>query len=398
MSNLILGMVFHGEYPTHPRIENQALHLISEGVEVHLFCVSYNKETTGKELHKGIHIHRYYLPSWMYKMSALAYTISIYHRLIKPKIQEFIADSKADVIHLHNMYLAQPVFELNDKFNLPVVLDLHENVPEIMKFYPHIQKGIGKYIINPNTWKRKEEQFIIACSKVIVVTNDAKLEIEQRTEIDTKKTLILPNFTNPSFIKIEYNQQLSDRFKDYFKVLYIGDTGNRRGIESVIKAIPIIIEEIPHFKLIVVGSSRNDGELFDLAKKMNVLEYVSFEGWQQEERLPDYIHLCDIGICPLLRNIHHDTTYANKLFQYAAHGKPILASDCTSQKHLIESEKWGLVHEANNGNDFTQQLIKLYKDPQLRSQLGTNGADSIQSKYNFISSAFGKRFYLALLD
>ncbi|MEP2025930.1 MAG: glycosyltransferase family 4 protein [Reichenbachiella sp.] len=396
MKKPVIGMVFHGEYPTHPRIENQALHLISEGMEIHLFCVTYNQMDTLEENYKGIHIHRYYLPRWMYKLSALAYTIPFYHWLMQSHLKSFIASSQADILHVHNMNLAQAVFHLNKKYNLPIVLDLHENVPEIMKFYPHLQSGLGKLLIKPSQWKKKEEDFIRKSDRVIVVTNDAKEEIESRVGIASDKILVLPNFTNDSFKKPTYDKTLAERFTDKFNVLYIGDTGVRRGLESVIKAIPKLTDNVPNLNLIIVGSSSNDNELIKLIKNEGVENYVSLEGWQSENILPDYVHLCDVGICPLLRNLHHDTTYANKLFQYAMLGKPILASDSTAQKNLIESESWGLIHQANDSADFAKQLKKLYADTELRTRLGLNGEKSIQEKYNYNSSDFGKTFYNTL--
>ncbi|WP_420580822.1 glycosyltransferase family 4 protein [Reichenbachiella sp.] len=396
-SELVIGMVFHGEYPTHPRIENQALFLISEGIEIHLFCVTYQKQRAGVEIYKGIHVHRYYCEKWMYKLSALAYSIPLYHLLMNKKLADFISKSNPDIVHLHNMYLAEPVFKITAKRNIPVVLDIHENVPEIMKFYPHLQKGLGKLLIKPSVWKRKEEEFIIKSDGIIVVTSDAKEELEQRTGVGSSKTLVLPNFTDPSFVKKEYNAALQDRFKGYFKAIYIGDTGKRRGIESVIRAIPEILKEISNFHLIVVGASNNDESLHALSVQMKVASHISFEGWQSEQILSDYIHLADIGICPLLRNVHHDTTYANKLFQYAMLGKAILASDCPAQKNLIENEKWGLIHKSDNPTDFTKQCIELYSNTPLRKKFGENGAQAIANKYNYPSSKFGKTYYQKLI-
>ncbi|SMD32389.1 Glycosyltransferase involved in cell wall bisynthesis [Reichenbachiella faecimaris] len=396
MQKTIIGMIFHGEYPTHPRIENQALHLISEGAEIHLFCVTYQKKKAGMVVHKGINVHRTYLPNWMYKLSALAYTFPLYHRLMSSHLKQFIQNSKAQTLHLHNMNLAQPVFDINQSAKLPIVLDLHENVPEIMKLYPHLQKGLGKFLINPVVWKKKEQEFIKRSAAIIVVTNEAKEEVLSRVEIDDSKILVLPNFTDDSFIKPEYDKSLAARFKSKFNMLYIGDTGVRRGLESVMKAIPLLINDISNLNLIIVGSSSNDENLRVLMQKEGVENFVSVEGWQSENLLADYVNVAHVGLCPILRNLHHDTTYANKLFQYARLGKPILASNSTAQKNLIESESWGLIHEANDPEDFAKQLKKLYLDETLRTQLGQNAAKSIRKKFNYSSSEFGIEFYQEL--
>ena len=53
----------------------------------------------------------------------------------------------------------------NKKYDLPTVLDLHDNLPEVMKLYPHLQKFPGKQLISPQKWKKKEEEFIAKADK-----------------------------------------------------------------------------------------------------------------------------------------------------------------------------------------------------------------------------------------
>ena len=71
----------------------------------------------------------------------------------------------------------------NKKFELPTVLDLHENRPEIMKHYPHLQKFPGNILINPKKWKQKEEDFVKKFTKVIVVTQESKSELLSRVHV-----------------------------------------------------------------------------------------------------------------------------------------------------------------------------------------------------------------------
>ncbi len=393
MSKIKVGMIFHGEYPPHPRIENQALHLINNNVDVYLYCITYKKSNTGYSVYKGIKIIRTYFPKIIYQLSALAYSFPLYHWVMQKQIAAFIIKNNIDYLHVHNMVIAQTVYKLNKKFRLPLVFDIHENIPEIMKYYPHLKTFAGKLLINPKKWKTKESGFIARANKVIVVTEDAKKEIIERTNIPSKKIKVLPNFTNVSFLKETYDKGIKSKFTDRFKVLYIGDTGNRRGLISVVKSVKYLKDHIPNLAIIIVGKSKDDTELKQAILKENASTFVSLEGWQKEDLLPDYVHIADIGICPILRNEHHDTTYANKLFQYAMHGKAILASDCPSQANLILKEQWGLIHKANDPQDFAEKLLRLYNNKQERERFGSNGQLSIKNKYNFDSSNFNQSFY-----
>lgn len=396
MEKIRVGMIFHGAYPPHPRIENQALHLIKNNVEVFLFCITYRKKEATNTKYKGINLIKVYFPHIVYRLSALAYSFPFYHWIISNQVQIFVKKNKINRLHIHNMVIAQVVFKLNKKLKLPIVFDIHENIPEIMKHYPHLKTATGKLLINPNTWKRKETEFIFKADKVIVVTNDAKDEIVKRVKISKNKIKVLPNFTNDSFRKKSYSKKISSKYLDKFKVIYIGDTGQRRGLISVVKSVKFLKDTIPNLAIIIVGKSKDDVELQQEIINENASQYVFLEGWQQEDLISDYINMADVGICPILRNLHHDTTYANKLFQYALLSKPILASDCPAQANLILNEQWGIIHKANDEKDFANQLLFLYNNHKQRLQFGTNGEKSIANKYNFDGSKFNGAFYQGL--
>lgn len=396
MGKIRVGMIFHGEYPPHPRIENQALNLIDNNVEVFLFCLTYNINEEVEKKYKGINLVKVYYPRFVYQLSALAYTFPLYHWIVRNKIYQFIKKYKIEYLHVHNMVIAQTVFELNKKFKLPVVFDIHENLPEIMKYYPHLKTRMGKLLINPKKWKAMEEKFIAKADKVIVVTEDAKVEVILRTKTTKEKVKVLPNFTNPNFLKATYDPIIINKYSGKFKVLYIGDTGERRGLISVVRSIKFLKETIPNLAIIIVGKSKDDTELQKEIINEKASSFVFLEGWQKESTLSDFVHMSDIGICPILRNLHHDTTYANKIFQYAMHGKAILASDCPSQAKLINENKWGLIHEAGNAEDFANKLLELYNNEEERIQFGTNSKKSIVTKYNFESNNFNSEFYKKL--
>jgi glycosyltransferase involved in cell wall biosynthesis len=83
----------------------------------------------------------------------------------------------------------------------------------------------------------------------------------------------------------------------------------------------------------------------------------------------------------LLRNVHHDTTYANKIFQYMALGKPLVVSDCTAQANLIEGEACGLIHMANNPESLANCIAELFHDPAKALKLGLNGKRAVSERW-----------------
>jgi len=376
-----IGMILDKTFPPDPRVENEAISLIENGHEVFLFCLKYDKKL-GNEVINKIKVKRYQSDKLAYKLSALAYTIPFYTYLMKWKIKHFLKENKIEAIHIHDMRIAEAVFKANQKGNLPIVLDLHDNMPEIMKLYAHLQKFPGKQLISPKKWKLKEEEFISRATKVITVSQEFIDEVVERTHISKDKIVLVPNTVHQSFYKEAIIDNLIvDNYKNDFVILYLGDTGLRRGLQTAIDSLVILKEKIKNVKLVIVGKSSTDKILHKQVIDLKLENYVDFKGWQNVTTFPSYIVASSVCISPLHRNIQHDVAYANKLFQYMSFSKPVLVSNATAQKNLIEKTISGLVHLEKDAQDFSEKILQLYKSKKLRDVMGNNGKRFVDEEF-----------------
>ncbi|MDZ7613603.1 MAG: glycosyltransferase family 4 protein [Flavobacteriaceae bacterium] len=378
-----IGMILDKTYPPDPRVQNEAITLLKNGHEVFLFCLQYGGQDA-YEKSEGLEIFRYRSNRFIYKSSALAYTIPVYTHIMAKKIRDFIKRSRIEAIHVHDMVVAGAAFAANKNFSLPIVLDLHENRPEIMKEYPHLKKVPNKYLISPDQWKKAEGEFIKKSYKTIVVTQEAKIEILKRNLAGDGQIVVVPNTVLSSFYEdYSVDQNLLNRYKEKFVILYIGDTGLRRGLMTAIKALPELRSKIKNIRLVIVGTSSADEILQNKVRDLGLNDVVDFEGWKDALLFQSYILASAVCISPLLKNLHHDTTYANKIFQYMALAKPLLVSDVTAQKNIVQEAGCGLVHEAGNAENFVKNILTLYHDPKEMENLGEQGRKFIRQKFNW---------------
>jgi glycosyltransferase involved in cell wall biosynthesis len=374
-------MILDKTFPPDPRVENEAIALIEAGHQVFLFCLRYNNESVSELIYE-IQVKRYLSNNVEYKLSALAYTFPFYSKVMSKKITHFLIENKIEAIHIHDIRIAEAVFKANANLNLPTVLDLHDNIPEVMKLYPHLRKFPGKVLISPKKWKQKEEEFIAKVNAVISVSDEFIDEVINRTDIDRSKIKLVPNTVRSSFYKdAKLNKEIIDRYRDNFVILYLGDTALRRGLQTAIGAVKELRSTISNLKLVIVGSSTTDSVLEKQVLDLDLDDFVDFEGWQDVQLFPSYILASDICISPLQRNVQHDVAYANKLFQYMSFAKPVLVSNAIAQKNLIMKIESGLIHQEKNSKDFTQKVLKLYNNSELREELGQNGKDFIENEF-----------------
>lgn len=377
-----IGMILDKTFPPDPRVENEAVALINAGHQVFLFCLKYDDNQLYKEIINGIEVCRYNSNKLEYKLSALAYTIPVYTNKMASKIKKFIETEKVETLHIHDIRIAEAVFKANQSFKLSTVLDLHDNMPEVMKFYPHLQKFPGKYIISPKKWKVKEEEFIQKADKVVTVSPEFVKEVIDRTKIIESKIVLVPNTIRASFYKeAVLEQKIIDRYRDNFVILYLGDTHLRRGLQTAISAVKKLSKKIPNVKLVIVGTNTTDVVLKQQVKELGVASFVDFEGWQNVSLFPSYIQASAICISPLHRSIQHDVAYANKLFQYMSFAKPVLVSNAIAQESLVIKYNSGLVHIDRDVNDFITKVLELHSDDILRESLGLNGKRFVEEEF-----------------
>jgi len=376
-------MILDDVFPPDPRVENEAITLINGGYDVFLFCLHNGNQKTN-DLINGIKIRRYKFSKLTYKLSALSYNLPFYKMIMTPKISHFIKENAIDVLHIHDIRIAGAVFSSNKKHQLKIVLDLHDNIPENMKFYPHLQKFPGKYIISPKKWKKKEKEFILKSDKIITVSPNFAKDIIEKNNIEKEKMILVPNTVRKSFFKEAiYSDVIKEKYSNKYVVLYLGDTNIRRGLLTAIRATEFLSKQIANFKLVIVGSNTTDSILKEETKKLNLESFIDFEGWQDVSLFPSYIVASNICISPLYRSIQHDVAYANKIFQYMSFGKPILVSNAIAQKEIVERVHSGLVHEEKNKDDFSSKVLELYQNKEKAEELGKNGKLFIENEFSW---------------
>jgi len=379
-----IGMLLDKSFPPDNRVENEAVSLIEQGHDLYLYCLNFNSQKTRENI-RGINVFRHsFRKVFFKKFSPLAYTIPIYHKLLKRSISKFVEKHDFDVLHVHDMEIAGLVLQLNRKWKLPLVLDLHENKPEIMKTYSQINSGPGKYLVNINKWKKKQNEFISSADRIIVVTEEAKADIIAQLKIDPPKITVVPNTVKLDlFLKYPPVEEIIEKYKENFTLLYLGATGIRRGLKTAIKAVEILKEKISNVNLVIVGNSRDDDLLKEFTEELGLEKQVEFCGWQDVKKFPSYIIASDICLSPLTRNIHHDTTFANKIFQYMVMGRAVVVSDCTAQKNLVDEVGCGLIHQADNAADLAEKVLELYRDERKRKKMGKLASNAVFKKYNW---------------
>jgi glycosyltransferase involved in cell wall biosynthesis len=377
-----IGMILDAPFPPDYRVEKEAITLVQQGHEVFLFCLNY-KGGGQVEMYKGFSLAHYPTDSLTYKFSALAYTVPIYRWIMQRKIRHFLKKFQPEIVHVHDMVVAEAAFRVARSLNKKIVLDLHENRPESMREYRHLSRFPGKIMIDLSAWEKKQLELVNRADKVIVVTSLAKEDLLKESTKGAADIIVLPNTSALDFSEQPLREDILQRMKNSFNLLYVGDTSLRRGTDDAIRATALLKTKIPNIRLWLIGTSSSDDYLKSLTQELSIKEIVHFEGWQPQHLFNSYMAGAHVCLSPLKKNRHHDTTFANKLFQYMSLQKAVVVSDCIAQAKVVSTEKCGLIYPAGNIEALCECIIELHHNPTLRDSFGKNARAAVEERWNW---------------
>ncbi len=141
-------------------------------------------------------------------------------------------------------------------------------------------------------------------------------------------------------------------------VVYIGGLMPGRGLEQMIDALPLI----PKARLRAVGpgTPRYRESLLARAAAAGVLDRVDLRSAVPPAEVPDALADASAGLCliqPICRS--YELCLPNKLFEYAAAGVPVLASDLPVLGALVRHEGFGALVPAADPSAIAASLERL---------------------------------------
>jgi glycosyltransferase involved in cell wall biosynthesis len=380
-----IGMLLDKEFYGDLRVENEIQALSTAGFNLYLFCFTFSKESHIDDYFGAKIIHISVSKKLIFKLRGLTNTIfNVYPLYLSRLIKKYLNLNKIQVLHIHDLYLFQVGLIIKKDYpKLILVGDLHENYVEGLKHYKFANTFPGNILISIKKWEKKEIEWCNKFDFLITVIEEA-VDRYSLLGIPKEKFFVVSNYVNLDTFNInEIDDTIISKYKNFKTLVYVGGFDIHRGLESVIKAIPIIIKKIANFKLVLVGKGANLDSLKILAKNLGVENYVAFEGWQHHSKLPSFIKAAEVCLIPHLKTQHTDNTIPHKLFQYMLLKKPIISSNCNPIERILNDTKAGVIYKSEDSKDLAEKTISIFSNKDMLSQFGENGLKAVMEKYNW---------------
>jgi glycosyltransferase involved in cell wall biosynthesis len=377
--------IVDGDYPWDVRVEKICDTLIEAGHDV--FLVSRNvRRQPLHEYYKGIHIFRLpHLPRFMGKLNYYATFPAFFSPLWIARVQQVVRANSIDCIMVRDLPLALTAAVVGKLNCMPVILDMAECYPEMLRtLWQFGGGGVTDLVVrNPSMAGLVEKLAVKDVDHVLVVVEESMKRLLE-LGVSPKKISIVSNTPNLNeFSKRPPTFPGSTRFrKDTLVMLYVGLLSMARGLDFVIQALPTLIRKHPNVTVVIVGRGKAQARLQKLAKELNVEEHVYFEGYVDRELVPQYIASSDVGIIPYPYCSHWAHTIPNKLFDYMAMSKPVLVSDIEPMKRIVSETRSGVIFQSSRIDSFCR-AVGILLDERSRRKMGENGEKAVRERYNW---------------
>ncbi|NWG11549.1 glycosyltransferase [Candidatus Bathyarchaeota archaeon] len=150
-------------------------------------------------------------------------------------------------------------------------------------------------------------------------------------------------------------------------------------VESLIKSIPFVLEEIPETKFLIAGKGSEERRLKELAESLGVSDSLKFVGFISNDELPQYLNTVDVYVSTSLS----DAGIAASTAEAMACGLPVIVTDVADNRDWVEDGVNGFVVPIKNPKALAKKTIYLLENNDIRKGFGNISRKIIEERNNY---------------
>lgn len=208
--------------------------------------------------------------------------------------------------------------------------------------------------------KKLSSIFFRKAYKIIAITSETKTYLTQKG-LDPHNIVIIP-------VGIICRDFLPALHTDRHTLKLIAATYllKRKGLETTLKAIQQVANSVgaPQLHLQIIGTGPQEMALRTLTKELNIEQYISYVGHQDQDKIKAYYQHSHIFI-----NASKDESFGQTCLEALASGLGILSTPVGIFKDAVKKDINGYLFEVDDYLGLAELIIKLLHDKDLKFQL-----------------------------
>jgi phosphatidylinositol alpha-1,6-mannosyltransferase len=171
----------------------------------------------------------------------------------------------------------------------------------------------------------------------------------------------------------------------------------RKGQDVLVRALPLIREQVPDAALLLVGDGPHRRSVERDVERLGLAEHVRFTGRVPWARTPAYYDAGNVFCMPTRTRLAGLEPEALGIcyLEAAATGLPVVAGDSGGAPDAVLDGENGLVVDGRDVPGVAAACARLLADPDLAQRFGTRGRDWVSERWRWDDLAVRLRRILA---
>ncbi len=216
--------------------------------------------------------------------------------------------------------------------------------------------------------------YLLNFDKYVCISKSTQKQIQERKVKKDRIVLIYNGIDYNHWNPEKYNKKYSRNeirkklgLEKNFVYLFTGRPGISKGIEYLIKAVPLISKKIPDSKLLAIISKdkaykKRYDYILRLINQLKIEDKVNIHPTVDYQKLPAYIKAVDCVVIPSLSE-----GFGFAVVEACAIGTPVVATDTTSIPEVVSGEY--VLVKPKDPKAIAKGVEMVYKNKTIKSKL-----------------------------
>lgn len=168
------------------------------------------------------------------------------------------------------------------------------------------------------------------------------------------------------------------------QIVYVGNFGMAQDLGTFVKAMSVVLSEMPDIKIKLYGGGDYELEIKKLVKELNMEKSFEFNDPVSRKDIPAILSKSLIGIVPLASNEVLRYAIPTKTFEYLACSLPVLAYGNSKElERIIKESEGGVFIRENDYKAISDAILRMLQDKNALERYSNNGRKFVEQKVDY---------------
>jgi PEP-CTERM/exosortase A-associated glycosyltransferase len=305
------------------------------------------------------------------------------------RLDQVVSSICPDVIHAHSPVLnALPALRVGRRHGIPVVYEVRALWEDAAVDHRSTREGSVRYKLS----QVLETHALQRADAVTAICEGLRRTIEARG-IPAGKVTVIPNAVDTDRFQADSvpDEQLRDALGLRRSVVlgFAGSFYAYEGLDLLLRALPLIAQERPNVKVLLIGGGPQEPELRRMVADLGLSEQVRLHGRVPNAEVDRYYRLIDLLVYPRRPMRLTDLVTPLKPLEAMAQGRILVASDVGGHRELIQDGQTGYLFAAGDAEALAERVLHVLAHREDWDAMRARGRQFVETQRNWRHSARG---------